>query len=129
MWSKDSDKNGISKVEMESYFDPENRGFIRHFFTDTSISCNDFVLFVCFFLFYNADDILTVLLAMCGITSNLMITKEQVNRFLINFGFNCNRFEELFLRLESSFPEYIYIYIYCIVLHLMFMTLNYLSVI
>lgn len=114
LWSRNPEKNSILKVDMESYFQPENRGFIRYFFPENTISCNDFVLFVCFFLFYSTDDILSVLLAMCGVTSNLLITKEQINRFLYYYGYDSVNFSDLFVTLEnssSSFPEYIYIYI------------------
>lgn len=75
-------------------------------------SCDDFVLFVCFFLFYHNEYIISILLIIAGVNSNLMITKEKVNQFLDCFNIDKYLLKDLDEYLEIykiTLPEYIHL--------------------
>lgn len=88
------------KSDLELYFEPENSGFIKYFFIENTVSCNDFVLFVCFFLFHSNDEILSILLSMIGVTSNILITKEQINKFTKVYNFDNSIYVENLTKIE-----------------------------
>lgn len=97
---------------IESLFKPRNSNFVSKFFTDIEVSCDDFVLFVCFFLFYHNEYIISILLIIAGVNSNLMITKEKVNQFLDCFNIDKYLLKDLDEYLEIykiTLPEYIHI--------------------
>lgn len=83
---------------------------MSNFFLQDRVDCNDFVLFVCFFLFYPIEDILNILISMIRINSKLFITQEQVNQFFETFNLDIYKYDELRYVLDLSkptLPEYI----------------------
>lgn len=102
----------VNRMVIESLFKPRNSNFVSKFFTDIEVSCDDFVLFVCFFLFYHNEYIISILLIIAGVNSNLMITKEKVNQFLDCFNIDKYLLKDLDEYLEIykiTLPEYIHI--------------------
>lgn len=52
---------------------------------------------------------------MCGVNSNIIITKEQVNLFFYNYNLKEDDYLDLFSLLDSSINkniEYLFIYIF-----------------
>lgn len=94
--------NFVDRLDIEKHFNLRNRKFIQLFFLDKNVSCNEYVLFVCFFLFYRNEDILSLLISISGTNSNLFITKEQINKFFEIYEINERYFQDLPIYLEES---------------------------
>lgn len=110
LWHKHPELDYVFRREIEICFLPENRAFVTHFFIDEHVNCNEFVLFVCFFLFYSNEDIVNILISMIGVNSNLFITKEQVKKFFFDYNIDRDKYPDLDKYLEESkpsLPEYI----------------------
>lgn len=123
IWLKHPKINYIYKSELEACFKPKNRGFVNHFFLSDEINCNDYILFVCFFLFYHKVDIISVLIAMSGVNSNLLITREKINNFLFMYDLNLKDYKDLEYFLSVSIDEiseYILLVYIIIVIPMMF---------
>lgn len=123
IWLKHPKINYIYKSELEACFKPKNRGFVNHFFLSDEINCNDYILFVCFFLFYHKVDIISVLIAMSGVNSNLLITREKINNFLFMYDLNLKDYKDLEYFLSVSvdeISEYILLVYIIIVIPMMF---------
>lgn len=123
IWLKHPKINYIYKSELEACFKPKNRGFVNHFFLSDEINCNDYILFVCFFLFYHKVNIINVLIAMSGVNSNLLITREKINNFLFMYDLNLKDYKDLEYFLSVSvdeISEYILLVYIIIVIPMMF---------
>lgn len=95
LWSLDPQYEYVDRKIIESCFELENRGFISRYFRNKQVTCDDYVIFVCFFLFYSNKDILTILLAMIGLKSNLFISKEQVDLFVSTYSLYMNGINDM----------------------------------
>lgn len=94
--------NYIDRSDVENHFKLRNRKFVQFFFVDKNVSCNEYILFVCFFLFYRNEDILSLLISISGANSNLFITKEQINKFFEIYEIDEKYFQDLPIYLEES---------------------------
>lgn len=74
MWSNHPDLSFLPKPEILLHFPPRFRDILDYFFHQ-QVSCNDYVLFVCLFLFFDIPQLLTILLTVCKVYSNLFITE------------------------------------------------------
>lgn len=54
---------------------------IIYVFFEKGINYHQYVIFVCLFCFFNSTSILTVLLSVCGIQSNLCVSAVQIKEF------------------------------------------------
>lgn len=118
IWSKNRDVNYVNISDIALLFRTKSQGYINHFFVDEKVSCNEFILFVCFYLFYSNEEILTILVAMSGVSSKLYISKEQVDQFFVNYTLEKSKFKELDYILETSKPSLLgYKYLYYIFIY------------
>lgn len=110
MWSIHQERDYVLKNDLLEHFKKESKGFVNHFFQNNHIECNDYILFVCFFLFYSIPDIVSVLIAMCGVNSNIIITKEKIDVFFHYFDLNISEDKSLLKVMDNTrraYTEYI----------------------
>lgn len=74
MWSNHPDLSYLPKQEILLHFSPRFRDIVHYFFRQ-QVSCNDYVLFVCLFLFFDIPQLITILLTMARVYSNIFITE------------------------------------------------------
>lgn len=113
LWYKHPELDYVHRREIEICFLPEHRAIVSRFFIDEHVNCDEFVIFVCFFLFYSNEDILNVLISMIGVNSFLFITKDQVNDFFLIYGIDKSLYKDLDHTLslsKSTLPKYIYLF-------------------
>lgn len=107
LWKEHTENNYVLKSTILKLFKKECENYISYFFVDDKVSCNDYVLFICFFLFYNTVDIVTVLVSICGATSNLLITKDKMDLFFKLFSIEKNYYDVIIeLMNERNIEQY-----------------------
>lgn len=65
-----------------------------------AIDFHFYFIFICFFTFYDAKNILSLMLSICHINSNFCITEEQVNCFVDKFDFPIIMYSDLQTHLD-----------------------------
>lgn len=108
LWEEDQSLNGIHLLSFSSKFSSKYHEIIKAFFKDKDIGYCDYFVFICVFLFFDYDKILQILLAISNIHSNLFITPEQLERFVILIEKDFNVYQQLkFSAINSICKKYI----------------------
>lgn len=110
-WITDTNITYVHLTKIMVFFKPDYCGFLELFFKNDRVEFDDFFLFICAFLFFDNDMIISLLLSMIGIHSNIFITALQIDEFCKKVYLNDLYNIIVDDLLPTDFAEYNYIYI------------------
>lgn len=113
LWSCNPELDHVPLDRLISHFPDEYSGLLKSFFSNPRILCSDYIVFVCFFVFYDVPQIVPVFLTMSHILSNVFVSQEQLYSFFTKFGLNKDDYNDLSPLLKEStyeVEEYIYFF-------------------
>lgn len=104
MWHEDESVNTVSIVSLLTMFSSKYHGIITHFFQNGPVIYRMFFNFVSMITFFTPSHILTLLLSMIKVYSNVFITVDQINSFISDYSLNKNVYEDVmkYLNIHSS---------------------------
>lgn len=114
MWNRDTSLPYVPLALFQMKLPTEYHGFLKLFFEDDRIEVSDYILFICLFLFFPSSNIISVMLCMSGIYSNLFINVIQLQTFFESFLLSFDSYQNLpeaikTNQFESEYIIYIYI--------------------
>lgn len=94
LW-KTCESDPYLNVELLFHLYPKQyHNIIQSFFYDNKVYWDEYFLFICCFLFCDIYQITNLLLAMCKIHNNLIISKDQIQEFYILLSLTSKNFGE-----------------------------------
>lgn len=85
VWCKDQSKCSLSLQDFQSLFSLKYSALITAFF-DEDVSFEKYYKFIVFFGFFDMKNIITLLLSICNIHSNLYVTRVYYYNYLESNG-------------------------------------------
>lgn len=85
MWCKSPSQPHLSLTTLSTEYDLIKFNILPIFFQEGKVYYETYFQFVCVFVFFNYQQIISLLLSMCYVHSNFMITEVYIYRILILF--------------------------------------------
>lgn len=102
MWHDDESVNTVSIVSLLTMFSSKYHGIITHFFQNGPVIYRQFFMFVSMITFFTPSHILTLLLSMIKVYSNVSITADQISSFINDYSLNKNVYDGVMKYVQSS---------------------------